>query len=329
MHISPLIMAVRILDATYPKDQNPENWRTISGAKVHLDGNGDIDGGAGGKFTGESFTGKSSKAENYSASASYGTQTVPQNSVEGVLPKKKSSLRQAAKVFTEAETVGLSSLSKASDYCRNLVQYAKDNNVTSVKVSRLKKPLKEKEIIARIAGGDETQGSCASLALAYIANKCGLDVLDFRGDESQQMFSDLFNLVRIGRFSGVEEVKGLTSLSDFESLSGFLANLEMNKEYFFSTGAHAAIVKRTKRGFCYLELQSPDKRDNGWKCRGSDPRSITNALLWRFGCRPERPGFSVMFSVDSCKNSKEFEHITQYFNTNAESQQKGANGSVK
>lgn len=42
MHISPLIMAVRILDATYPKDQNPENWRTISGAKVHLDGNGDI-----------------------------------------------------------------------------------------------------------------------------------------------------------------------------------------------------------------------------------------------------------------------------------------------
>lgn len=39
----------------YPKDPNPENWRTISGAKVHLS-EGKIDGGAGGKFTGKSWT---------------------------------------------------------------------------------------------------------------------------------------------------------------------------------------------------------------------------------------------------------------------------------
>jgi hypothetical protein len=77
MLIRPLILAARILDEDYPRDPNPENWRPISGVKVHLNEKGQIDGGAGGRFTGESFTGKSSKAENYSALASYGTQTVP------------------------------------------------------------------------------------------------------------------------------------------------------------------------------------------------------------------------------------------------------------
>jgi hypothetical protein len=43
-------------DESYPKDPNPENWRTISGAKVHLT-NGRIDGGASGKFKGRAWTG--------------------------------------------------------------------------------------------------------------------------------------------------------------------------------------------------------------------------------------------------------------------------------
>ena len=51
------------MDASYPKDPNPENWRTIQGAKVHLS-EGKIDGGAGGKFHGKSWTGK--KAHNWS-----------------------------------------------------------------------------------------------------------------------------------------------------------------------------------------------------------------------------------------------------------------------
>ena len=46
-----LIMAKKTLD--YQKDPNPENWRTIKGAHVHIDGEGKIDGGAGGKFNGK------------------------------------------------------------------------------------------------------------------------------------------------------------------------------------------------------------------------------------------------------------------------------------
>ena len=40
----------RALD--WQKDPNPEHWKTINGAKVHLDKNGNYDGGAGSKFNG-------------------------------------------------------------------------------------------------------------------------------------------------------------------------------------------------------------------------------------------------------------------------------------
>ena len=50
-----LIMAKKTLD--YQKDPNPDNWVTISGAKVHLDEGGKIDGGAKGKFNGKSNSG--------------------------------------------------------------------------------------------------------------------------------------------------------------------------------------------------------------------------------------------------------------------------------
>ena len=41
----------RVLD--YAKDPNPDHWRTINGSKVHLDENGNYDGGADGRFNGK------------------------------------------------------------------------------------------------------------------------------------------------------------------------------------------------------------------------------------------------------------------------------------
>ena len=46
-----LALLHRTLD--YEKDPDPENWRTIKGAHVHVDNEGKIDGGAGGKFNGK------------------------------------------------------------------------------------------------------------------------------------------------------------------------------------------------------------------------------------------------------------------------------------
>ena len=41
------------------------------------------------------------------------------------------------------------------------------------------------EIVARVGGGDRTDGSCASVGLAYAANRGGSDVLDFRDGDSR------------------------------------------------------------------------------------------------------------------------------------------------
>lgn len=52
-----LAMLARATDTKgYPDDKNPDNWKTINHAHVHLDNNGNIDGGAGEKFKGNAWT---------------------------------------------------------------------------------------------------------------------------------------------------------------------------------------------------------------------------------------------------------------------------------
>lgn len=53
-----------------------------------------------------------------------------------------------------------------------------DTKVEERKPTKLLTKLNGKEIVNKIAGGDMTKGSCASVGLAYIANKKGLDVLN-------------------------------------------------------------------------------------------------------------------------------------------------------
>lgn len=54
----------------------------------------------------------------------------------------------------------------------------------------------EQDIIDGISGGDETEGSCSSLALAYAGNKGGYDVLDYR-DGTVENTSQLAHLLKI------------------------------------------------------------------------------------------------------------------------------------
>lgn len=51
-----LLMLAKAFDTKgYPDDKNPDHWRKMNGLPVHLDVNGHIDGGAGGKFKGTKF----------------------------------------------------------------------------------------------------------------------------------------------------------------------------------------------------------------------------------------------------------------------------------
>ena len=59
-----------------------------------------------------------------------------------------------------------------------------DAKIDYLPVEKLETPLTDDEIISKVGGGDLTKGSCSSAAFAYIGNKCGYDVTDFRGDDS-------------------------------------------------------------------------------------------------------------------------------------------------
>lgn len=59
----------------------------------------------------------------------------------------------------------------------------------------------EEEIIQRVSGGDETGGSCSSLAFAYIGNRAGYDVLDYRGGNSEEFFCKRYNIKDIANLN--------------------------------------------------------------------------------------------------------------------------------
>ena len=205
------------------------------------------------------------------------------------------------------------------------------NNVEYREVQKLKEKLSSAEIIKKIAGGDMTKGSCSSLALAYIGNRNGLGVVDFRGGESQYIFSLYYK--KILELPGVEGSITMVK-QQISGTIGVLDNLILNKEYYIATGKHAAIVRRLESGLEYLELQS--KKQNGWM-PFDKYGSIAATLNKRFGCRKtvdkafgrifEKP--VVVMDVESFSGNKEFEQLLGYINTALDSQMKGALGDVK
>lgn len=224
--------------------------------------------------------------------------------------------------------------SKAFD---EILDGLKDFGVEYREVKPLKGNLTAKEIIDRVSGGDMTKGSCASLGLAYIGNKNGLDVLDFRDGVSREFFSYKLHTQKLLDIPGV---KG--SITKVKREAGdtakIIQGLEYDKEYYMGVGKHAAIIRNTENGAEYLELQSKNK--NGWKSF-DEYGSIVMTLRKRFGCRKtvdkmklakttltfEKP--VLLIDVDSLRGNNEFKEILGYINTSVSDQKKGALGGVK
>jgi hypothetical protein len=206
--------------------------------------------------------------------------------------------------------------------------------IEQVPVKKLDRELTDEEIINRIAGGDETKGSCKSLALAYAANRVGLDVLDFRDGNSRDLF----------RQSGINETleemgAKVTTVMDGNNFKGsrqLLNGMELGKEYILCTGRHAAVVRRVNNGsmesnaFEYLELQSNEKYGNGWyKLRDGE-------LMERFKAMPaclyngqhiDYP--NRLIDIESLGQCGGFGELMSYINTAPENQHKGSSGGMK
>lgn len=235
--------------------------------------------------------------------------------------------------FSRTEKRGTIKPKEQSEAAKFIEQACTTENVEHRAVQALPKQLTSDEIIERLAGGDMTQGSCSSLAFAYIGNKNGLDVLDFRDGGSRRVFSMNKNIMKMLELPGVEG--SITKVKkEVQGTIDILKNLELNKEYYLATGKHAAIVRKLDTGYQYLELQS--KYQNGWM-PFERYGSMATTLNKRFGCRKtvdKSFGYVwertvILMDVDSFKDNEEFEQLLGYINTAVDKQRKGALGDVR
>lgn len=189
----------------------------------------------------------------------------------------------------------------------------KKNKVVFNQVKPHTKEVSDDDIIARVGGGDLTAGSCASVGLAFAANKAGYDVRDFRGGDSRKHFCSYNNLAAMGRALGAD-TSALVSGMDL------MKTTQVGKLYYCVSGCHAAIVRKIANGkYEYLELQSATS--NGWKPLNAKVFST------RFASRGRNRGF--ILDIDSFKDLQEFHQIMGYINTNKTDQQKGTKGTIK
>lgn len=186
----------------------------------------------------------------------------------------------------------------------------------------------ETEIIERLSGADKTKGSCASLSFAYAGNKNGVDVLDFRGGMSQRAFSSMNNIEEIAKLPGVDGiiVKGK---NDFTNAHKLLQSVQDGKEYIFTAGKHAAIVRKTATGYDYLELQSGWRKNTWYELNDFQLKN-------RFGCRKSHTTYGMAYEtrealidIDKLKGNSAFEQLLDFINTATGSQMKGVGGGEK
>lgn len=190
-----------------------------------------------------------------------------------------------------------------------------------------KEKLSADDIIKHISGGDTTTGSCSSMAFTFAANMGGMNVLDYRGGKSCDFFSRVKNICSIA-----EQVGGIVNknYNDFTNAKQLLATTSIGKYYYFTCGKHAAIVRKTEKGYEYLELQSPSAERNGWH------ELTTESLKNRFGAQKSHTIYGSRYETKECIididlliKDAGFRKMMGYINTASGNQKKGAHGSEK
>ena len=204
---------------------------------------------------------------------------------------------------------------------------ALQNGILSNPIKKSRKKLTEEQIIEAVGGGDRTRGSCSSAAFAYIGNKAGYTVLDFRGGESCDFFSRDSRIKMIGNLPGVQ-THVVKNTNDFTAVKELLGKVESGNEYYLATGRHAAIIRKNEGRFEYLELQS--RTLNGFK-------PFNNIVLKeRFKAQKSHSvsgrkydANSYLIDVNSLKDNPEFHKILSFINTADSQQMKGTEGHEK
>lgn len=213
-------------------------------------------------------------------------------------------------------------------------------------VEKLKKKLTDNEIIEKLAGGDKTKGSCSSVTFAYIANKMGLDVRDFRGGKSQEEMAYVPNIKSMLALAKAN-VKEYHVEREVSEVHKILMGLEKGKQYRLDCGKHSTIVRINDNDELeYLELQSQWAK--GWTpfekkgVLGIGKRTVESTLKKRFGCRKTPvviEGSSgkkfvmkrkvYLTDIDTFEATDEFKEALGFINTEEGKEKKGTGGYAK
>lgn len=205
-------------------------------------------------------------------------------------------------------------------------QHLKRTTIEQHRFDILDTPKTTDEIIQQLAGGDETSGSCSSLAFAYAGSKHGADIRDFRGGQSCSYFASNAHINNIIQYFG-GTWEGNTN--DFTASHKLLKQVDDLHEFFFATGQHAAIVRKHDGELQYLELQSRYEENNGWHLLND------NSLKRRFGAQKSHTRWGMKVDDDSFiinvdkLDGDEFMYILNYINTPEGEQKKGGKGGIK
>lgn len=158
--------------------------------------------------------------------------------------------------------------------------------------------------------------------MAYIGNKHGYDVLDYRGGNSQLLFAYKSTIKQMGDFEGVN-LRTALAKDEIQATVDLLADCDKSKEYYLAVSEHAAVVKNINGKWHYLELQTED--ENGWF------ELTPESLKERFGASSRRRKLReiMLYDTEELGNNPEFKTVLGYLNTNTENQVKGSGGYAK
>jgi hypothetical protein len=242
------------------------------------------------------------------------------------------SLKEANKYKTKSELESIRERAKrreqelSSKLTPNdmLILDADSAGIKYKQVELLDSPLDSDAIIRKLAGGDKTSGSCASLALAYMGNKNGYDVTDYRGGDSRTFFSRNTHALKDLKGATVKVKNGKTEQKYAIELMG---TMEQGKDYILITGRHAAVVRKQGEEYQYLEMQSSSQ--NGWKSFGTGKDTIERTLKWRFDAAKRRSYGTDTLLIDTSSVPDDFQTLLGFMNTKTEEQKKGFGGTIK
>lgn len=225
---------------------------------------------------------------------------------EGKSVNNEKYLKKIGIIIDEADTEEVRDLFKR--FAKNKVEYIKP------KKAWIKRS--EDKIIEKLSGVDNTGGSCVSQALAYIGNKIGYKVKDYRGRKSRKIFAQSRDALLSASGKAYTKISHKKHDELYKKLKES-EELKEGKEYLLLTARHASIIKKNDNTLNYLELQGGKEYD-GYReltAKMFRKRFGYNKIYKNDNYQYNRDIYGYIIDPEDFKKSKDFGKLLGFLNT--------------